>query len=123
MLGNRWDSSHTMRMGLAGLAESMLWRSSVSDHTHDGDDGHVVEFGVVQTVEEVHGARTGRGHAHADPAGELRVPDGFECSHLLVARLNELGVVFGAAPGGEDAVDAVPGIGKHVRHIPIAQAL
>ena len=30
LCGNRWDSSHTMRMGLAGLADSMLWRSSVS---------------------------------------------------------------------------------------------
>src|SRR4029078_9839260 len=30
LCGNRWDSSHTIRMGLAGLAESMLWRPSVS---------------------------------------------------------------------------------------------
>ena len=89
----------------------------------DRDDGHVVQLGVVQAVEQVNGARARRGHAHADAAGELRVADGLEGGHLLVPGLDELGLVIRPAPGGQDAVDPVAGVGEYVPHVPCAQPL
>ncbi len=83
--------------------------------------GHVVELGVVQAVEQVDRARARRGHADADPAGELRVADRLERAHLLVPGLDELRLVVGAAPGGEDAVDAVAREGEHVLDAPVPQ--
>ena len=79
----------------------------------------MVELRVVQAVEQVDRARTGRGHAHAEPAGELRVADRLERAHLLVPRLDELRLVLGAAPGREDAVDAVARVGEHVLDPPV----
>ena len=58
-----------------------------------------------------------------DPAGELGVPDGLEGGHLLVPGLDELRLVLGPAPRGQDAVDPVTGIGEHVPHVPGAQPL
>ena len=109
LLGNRWDSSHTMRMGLAGLADSMLWRSSVSDHTHDGDDGHVVELGVVQTVEQVDRSGTGGRHTHPDPTRELGIAGGGERDHFLVTGLNKLRFVVCAAKRRHQPLIPSPG--------------
>ena len=89
----------------------------------DRDDRDVVQFGVVQAVEQVDRAGTGGGHADAEAAGELRVADRFERAHLLVPGLDEHRVVVGAAPGGEDAVDAVAGEGEDLVHSPVAQSL
>jgi hypothetical protein len=88
---------------------------------HDGHDRDVVELGVVQAVEQVDGTRARRGHADADPAGELRVSHRLEGGHLLVPGLDELRVVLGPAPRGQDAVDPVTRIGEHVAHVPGAQ--
>jgi hypothetical protein len=99
----------------------MLWRSSVSDHTHDGD-GHVVELGVAQTVEQVDRSGTGGRHTHPDPTRELGVTGGGEGGHLLVAGLDELRLIVGAAKRRHQAVDTVPGIGKNVLDSPLAQA-
>ena len=49
----------------------------------------------------------GGGHADADPAGELGVADRLERGHLLVPGLDELRLVIGPAPGGQDPVDPV----------------
>ena len=90
------------------------------------DDRHhrnVIQFRVVQAVQQVDGAGAGRRHAHADPARELRVADGLEGRHLLVPRLDELRLVLRPSPGGEDAVDAVAGVGEHVMDAPGPQAL
>jgi len=86
----------------------------------DRDDGHVVQLGVVQAVEQVNGPRARSRHAQADAAGELGVPDRFEGRHLLVPGLNELRFVLRPAPGSEDAVDPVAGVGEDVPHIPRA---
>jgi hypothetical protein len=79
---------------------------------HEGYHRYVVEFRVVQTVEQVNGARTGRRRAHVDPPGELGVADCFEGGHLLVPGLDELRCVVGPAPGREQAVDAVARAGE-----------
>jgi hypothetical protein len=87
----------------------------------DGDDRHVVEFGVVQTVQQVDRARAGGGQADADLARELRVPDGLQRAHLLVPRLDERRRVVGLAERGDDAVDAVAGVGEDLLDPPLPQ--
>ena len=69
----------------------------------DGDHRLVVELRVVEAVQQVDGAGAGGGDAHADLAGELGVAAGHEGGHLLVARLDELGVAVGAVERAEDA--------------------
>ena len=87
------------------------------------DDRYVVEFGVVEPVEEVDTAgTTGRG-TYADLTGEFRVPDGLERAHLLVARLHELRIVLRANPGRQQAVDAVAGVAENLPDPPLPKAL
>jgi hypothetical protein len=88
-----------------------------------GEDGHVVELGVVEAVEEVDRARAGRGDADADLAGELRVPAGHEGGHLLVPDLRELGIVVCPFERAEEAVDPVTGVAVDAVDSPLAQAL
>jgi len=83
----------------------------------------VIQLRVVEAVQQVDRAGAGRRHAHADPAGELRVADGLEGRHLLVPRLDELRLVLRPSPGREDPVDAVAGVGEHVIDAPGPQAL
>ncbi len=80
----------------------------------DRDDRHVIELGVVETVQQVDGTGPGGRDADADLAGELGVPEGLECRHLLMPGLDELRLVVGPLPGGEQAVDAVPGVPEDV---------
>jgi hypothetical protein len=82
--------------------------------TDDRHHRYPVEFGVVETVEQVDRARTGRGRAHSKPAAELRVPDRLESSHLLMAGLDERWLVAGATPRRQQTVDPVTWVGKHV---------
>ncbi len=64
---------------------------------HDRDHGLVVELGVVQPVEQVHGARALGADDDPDPAGVLRVADGHERGVLLVPGLDEHRVAVRAA--------------------------
>ncbi len=88
----------------------------------DGDDGHVVEFGVVEPVEQVDRAGPGGGGADADAPGELGVAHGLEGGHLLVAALDEPRLVVGLAEGGDDAVDAVAGVAEYLFDAPFAES-
>ncbi len=56
--------------------------------------------------------------AHADPAGELGVPDGLERGHLLVAGLDELRFVLRPPPRGQDSVDPVTGVPEDMPNVP-----
>jgi hypothetical protein len=82
----------------------------------------VVELGVVQAIEQVHGAGARSGDADAEAAGELRIADCLERAHLLMPGLDELQVGLGPAPGGENAVDAVTREAEHLVDSPFAQA-
>ena len=53
--------------------------------------------------------------------GLLGVADRLEGAHLLVAGLHEPGEVVRAAPGGQDAVDAISGEGENLVDPPVAQ--
>jgi hypothetical protein len=64
-------------------------------------------------------AGTGRGQADADLAGELGVADGLQRAHLLVPRLDERRRVVGLAERGDDAVDAVAGVGEDLLDPPL----
>src|SRR5699024_2715706 len=86
----------------------------------DRYDRHVIEFGVVEPVEQMYRARPRGRHAHSEPIGELRIPHGLESAHLLVPSLDEPRRVTGATECGDDAVDAVAGIGEHVLDVPLA---
>ena len=89
----------------------------------DREDGRVVELGVVEAVQQVDRTRAGGGDAAAELVGELRVPAGHEGRHLLVARLDELGVAVSAVEGPEEAVDPVAGVAVHAVDARLAQAL
>ena len=79
------------------------------------DDRHdrlAVQLGVVETVEQVHGAGPLGRQADADAAGVLGVPDRHERGGLLVAGLDERGLP-GAPQRPDHAVDAVAGVAEH----------
>src|SRR3954468_11833220 len=48
----------------------------------DGKDGSAIELRVVQAVGQVQPTRTGRGEAHTETSGELRVGSGSEGGRL-----------------------------------------
>ncbi len=89
----------------------------------DRHDGLVVELGVVQAVEHVHGARALGGDDDPDAAGVLRVTDGHEGGVLLVARLHERRVAVGPAQRAHEAVDAVAGVAEDAGDAPGTQPL
>jgi hypothetical protein len=69
----------------------------------------MIHLGVVEAVEQVDGAGTGRRQADADLAGELGVRAGHQGRHFLVAHLDEAQAIGRALQGAEDAVDPVAG--------------
>ncbi|MNL14277.1 hypothetical protein D3C87_1352090 [compost metagenome] len=88
---------------------------------HDGHDRLVVQLGVVQPVQQVDGARPGRGQAHADLPREFGVGAGHEGRAFFVACLDEFQfLVF--PKRADQAVDAIAGIAEHTLHAPFAQA-
>ena len=89
----------------------------------DGDDRHVIEFRVVETVEQVDraGARSRGAHSHLTT--ELRVAGGLERGHLLVPALYEPRGVVGSPECGDQAVDAVPGVTENLFDTPFPQSL
>ena len=56
-------------------------------------------------------------------AGELGVAGGGERGHFLVPGLDEAGIVVGAPEGGDEAVDAVAGVGEDLGDVPLTQAV
>jgi hypothetical protein len=87
------------------------------------DDRHHrlrVELGVVQAVEQVHGARPLGGQAHPDTAGVLGVPDRHERGRLLVPGLDERRLA-GPAQRTDDAVDAVARVAEHPVDTPLQE--
>src|SRR3978361_1962805 len=68
-------------------------------------------------------ARSRGADTDSDAAGELRITDCLEGAHLLMACLNELGLVVGAPPCCEDSVDAFPGISENMLDVPGPQPL
>src|SRR5207248_10256307 len=89
----------------------------------DRDDRLVVELGVVEAVQQMARSGPGRGDADADLAGELRVAARHERGHLLVARLDELGVAACAVERAEKRVDPVAGVAVDAPYAPFAQPL
>ena len=78
----------------------------------DGQDGLLVELGVIEAVEQVEAARAGGGEADAEAARELGVSAGGKCGGLFMAHLNELDAVLALAQGLHDGVDAIAGNAK-----------
>jgi hypothetical protein len=90
---------------------------------HDGDDRLMIGPRVVQSREEVHGARTGGGETDAGRAGEFRVPARHERAGFLVARLNERDRIARAIDGADNPVDPIAGIAVDARDAPDPEAL
>src|SRR6185312_11851206 len=88
----------------------------------DGQHRLVVELGVVEAVDQMHGARARGGYAGPDLAGELGLGTGHEGGHLLVPGLGEHRL-FHLLPGPDEAVDAVPGVAEDPLDAPLTQAL
>src|SRR5204862_3257228 len=76
-----------------------------------------------EAVQQMDRSGPGRGDADADLAGELRVAARHERGHLLVARLDELGVAACAVERAEKRVDPVAGVAVDAPYAPFAQPL
>ena len=87
----------------------------------DRHHGHMVQLGVVQAVEQMHGSRARCRRAHTDLTGEFGVANGLECRHLLVTSLDELGLVACPPPRRQQSVDAVSRVPEDLLHAPVAQ--
>ena len=90
---------------------------------HDRHHRLAVELGVVQSVQQMDGARPGGRQAHADLAGEPGVAAGHEGCFLLVADLHEVERVLHAAQRRQQAVDAIARIAEQAAHAPLAEPL
>ncbi len=89
----------------------------------DGDHGNMVHLGVIQAVQQVDGARAGRGVAEPDLAGELRVRGGHERRHFLVPHLNVLHLGAGAFERHVQTADAVTRVAIHTLQAPFVEAM
>ncbi len=58
-------------------------------HAGDGEYRRTVELGVVQAVQQMDAAGSGRRQADAEPVGELGIAARHECRCLLVPGLHE----------------------------------
>src|SRR5690606_19499979 len=92
-------------------------------HSGDRQHGRVVEFGVVQAVEQVDAAGAGGGQAHPQAAGGLGVPAGHEGGGLLVVDQDETDLVPMPPQPLHDSVDAVPGQPEDGVDVPLGQPL
>ena len=91
--------------------------------THDRHHRLAVELGVVQSVQQMDGARSRGRQTHADLAGESGVAAGHEGCFLLVADLHEVERILHAAQRRQQAVDAIARIAEQASHAPLAQPL
>ena len=48
---------------------------------------------------------------------------GHECAHLLVPRLDDLGITLGPIEGAEKPVDAIPGVAEDAVDAPLGEAV
>src|ERR1700750_1768620 len=71
----------------------------------------------------MNGARPAGCRTHPDGAAELRIADSLEGCHLLVPSLNELRIVVGTTPRGEQSIDAVARITEDLGHTPVTQSI
>jgi hypothetical protein len=76
-------------------------------HAGNCKNGLLVHFCVVETVEEMDAARTGRRQANTEPSGEFCVSASHECGRFLVPNMNKANLFLGFAEGFHDAIDAV----------------
>lgn len=77
-----------------------------------------VELSVIESVQQMDGARSRGCKANADITGQLGVSAGHERSFFLMPDLNELDRVSGAAKRGDDPVNPVAGIAKDALYAP-----
>ena len=95
-------------------------------HTHLlADDSHhrpMIEFGIVEPVQEMDGAGTRGRKAHTHFTGELGVPAGHERRHLLMPYLNKIELIPRSTQRTHDAVDTIAGVAEDALHAPFAQA-
>jgi hypothetical protein len=91
----------------------------VVGHAGDGEDGHTVQLGVIEAIEQVDRPRSGRRHADAQATAELRVAHGCERCGFLVTHVHEADPVPGLAERLQEAVDAVAGQAEDRVHSPV----
>src|SRR2546423_818109 len=99
-----------------GVNQVVILQSSQSQ------DWGPVELCVVQTVEQMNAARAGGGEANSEPAGELRVAAGHECSCFLVPHLNEPDFLLALPQRLHDPVDPIARDAENSVHSPVDQA-
>ncbi len=83
---------------------------------------HVIQARIVQTGQQVRGARPRGGDAHTQFAGELGMCGGHEGGHFLMAGLDKFDLAVRAAQCAEHAVDTVAGVPVDAGHAPLVQS-
>ncbi len=109
------DEVHLLLVVAAQRGQSLL-----ADDRHHGP---MVHLGVVEAVQQVYRPRPRGRQAHPDLPRELGVGARHERGHLLVAHLDELGVVPGPVQRPHDAADAVPRVAEDPLHPPLRETL
>src|SRR3569833_3527024 len=85
-------------------------------------NGHAIEPRIIQSRNQVRGARPGGCNTNAQLPRELGVRGSHERCHLLVTGLHELDLALRAVERAEDSVDAIARISKHHTHTPRMEA-
>jgi hypothetical protein len=83
----------------------------------------MIQFRVVEAVQQVNRAWARRGHAHANLAGELGMGAGHERSQLFMTGLDERHAIARAIERAQQSVDAVSGVSINSCHAPLGQSL
>jgi hypothetical protein len=81
-----------------------------------------IDFRVIQAVQQMDTARSGRGEANAESAGVFRVAAGRKRSRLLMPHLDEPDLVLMSSECFEDAVYAIARQSKNSVYTPIDKA-
>ena len=87
----------------------------------DGQHRHVVELGIVESVQEMDAARTRGSQAYPQPSRELGVTAGHKGGCLFMAHLNKSNFLLVGSKRLHDPVDAVPRESKNDFNAPIDQ--
>ena len=89
---------------------------------NDGDDGLVIELGVVEPIEQMHGSGPRSGQADSRFTRELGIPASHEGCHFLMPCLNEADIILHFRKRAHDAVYPIARITEYSLHASVRQS-
>ena len=89
----------------------------------DGEHRRLIEFGVIESVQEMDAARPGSRDADPEPPGPFRIGACCEGGSLLMADLNEADFVFPPTKRFDQSVNAIARNSEYCVHSPVDQSV